>query len=362
MLLADAGAEVIKVERPIQGDPTRQWGPPFIQGESLYFASFNRGKKSVVLDLHQPGDRARAQRLALAADVVVENFRPGWMSQAGLDAGTLCAANPRLIYCEIKGYRRDGAMARRPAVEVTLEAQSGLMDITGSRERPEPVRQGVAAIDMMTGVLAVAGIFSALYRREQTGRGDRVAVSLEETAGLMMTHPWLMYVVAGAEYPRSGSAHPSIAPYEAFATADRPIIIGAIDDGQFRRLAEALEEPLWAEREAWRTNAARVKDRAALKEALEQKLRTHPASYWETVLTPLGLLAAEVQSVAEAARRWHEGASPKLTATHARLGDLAWPTSPGRAEGGPVLPPPLLDEHREDVRPLWQNSADRSDL
>ena len=359
MLLADAGADVVKIEKPQTGDPTRQWGPPF-DGASLYFAAFNRGKRSVSWDLHNPKDRDRMKTLLGSADVLVENFRPGRMAQWGLDADTLLAAHPRLIYCSVKGYREDGHNANRPAVEVLLEAESGLMGITGSESGDDPVRLGVAAIDMMTGTFAVAQIASMLYRREKTGKGGAITVSLEETADLMMTHPWLLYLKAGAIYPRSGSAHASIAPYEAFHTQDRPIILGAIDNTAFERLADTLGVPDWVDREEWRTNEDRVLHRSALKAAIEAKLSLHPAAYWQALFVSRGLPVALVNSVDQAAEAWRNSPIPKLSAYHRLLGQLTWPTSPWLSEGGAVLPPPELGEHTQQFPAMWQHTIEGS--
>jgi crotonobetainyl-CoA:carnitine CoA-transferase CaiB-like acyl-CoA transferase len=360
MLLADAGADVVKIEKPQTGDPTRQWGPPFVYGESLYFAAFNRGKRSVAWDLHDPKDRCSVKKLLGSADVLVENFRPGWMAQWGLDADTLLAENPRLIYCSIKGYRADSHNANRPGVEVLLEAESGLMAITGSEAGDDPVRLGIAAIDMMTGAFAVAQIASMLYRREKTGKGGAITVSLEETADLMMTHPWLLYLRAGAIYPRSGSAHASIAPYEAFRTQDRPIILGAIDDTAFQRLAETLGEPQWVDRDEWRTNEDRVLHRSALKTAIEAKLSQHPAAHWHALFVSRGLPVALVNSVDQAAKAWSNSPIPKLSAYHRLLGQLTWPTSPWLSDGGTVLPPPELGEHTQQFPAAWQNTIEGS--
>jgi crotonobetainyl-CoA:carnitine CoA-transferase CaiB-like acyl-CoA transferase len=352
MLLADGGAEVIKVEHPTQGDVTRHWGPPFLADQSLYFLAFNRGKKSLTLDLHDPRDQAIARQWAHRADVVVENFRPGVMARFGLDDHSLRRDHPGLIYAAIRGYRPTSARAADGAVEVVLEAEAGLMAMTGDPDGREPVRLSVAAIDMMAGVFLVARVFEALYRREQTGMGETVIVYLGEVAQLMMTHPWLLALNADYDYPRMGSRHPNIAPYEAFVTRDRPLILGAMNDAQFQQLSKALGYPQWADDPRWKTNADRVRDRERLHQAIEAILRERSASEWQTVFTRAGVLCAVVHTPRAAAQAWLASAVPKLTAHHPRCGPLTWPTSPFRPEGGEVLPPPELGQHNLDCDPF----------
>lgn len=350
MLLADAGADVVKVERPPGGDLTRQWGPPFVEEESVYFAAFNRGKRSICLDLTRAEDQVIARRLAGVCDVVIENLRPGALERLGLGYRDVLADNPRVIYLSIRGYRPESPRASDPALEVILEAESGMMSITGSGNG-EYVRQGVAVIDMMTGMAAVGKIMEALYRRAVSGEGGHQVVSLEETAGLMMTHPYVMYLVGGAAYPPSGTTHPSIAPYEHFRTGDRAIILGAVNDGEFYRLAKALGHEEWSDHPVWSTNAGRVRDREAVHEAIEAVLRTESADHWVEVFRAAKLVVGIIETVPQAAAAWAE-TGPFLHASHPRLGVLKFPPSPWRREGS-VAPPPILDGDRRAILRDW---------
>ncbi len=348
MLLADAGSDVVKVERPPAGDITRQWGPPFVQEESLYFAAFNRGKKSLVADLTEAGDRALVWELARRADVVLENLRPGTLEKYGLGYADLRRELPGLIYVSIRGYRADSSRAQDPALEVVLEAESGLMAITGTGE---PVRQGIAVIDMMTGSFAVARILDALYNRERTGRGQHVVLSLQETAELIMTHPYLAHSKAHAPYPPGGTTHPSIAPYEHFRTRDRPIILGAVNDPEFRRLATTLGHPEWTGG-SWSTNAGRVADRARLHETLQGILITEPGVIWVERFRQAKLVVGLVRSLDLATDTWFHGESPKLVSHDDRYGTLTYPASPW-AMDGEVNAAPQLGAHHDEIVDRW---------
>ncbi|MCL6599176.1 MAG: CoA transferase [Alicyclobacillus macrosporangiidus] len=352
MVLADAGADVVKVEKPGIGDTTRRWGPPFVQGESLYFAAFNRGKRSIALDLNTREDLELAKRLAMRADVVVENLRPGTLDHFGLGAAHLRSERPELIYVSITGYRAGSSRSGDPALEVILEAETGLMDITGT-EDGRHVRLGVAAIDMMTGVAAAARIFGALYFRAVHGQGETISVSLEETAAFMMTHPWMMFLHGHQRYEKCGTGHPNIAPYEDFQTADLPIIVAAVDDQQFQRLCTVLDRPEWASDPSWRTNAGRVLNRHELHRNIEDILMARPAHHWVKELQKAKISVGVVNPVHIAARQWLDGNTPKLTSEHPRMGTLWWPTSAWNQLGGNVAPPPLLDADRERVISEW---------
>ena len=353
MLMADAGAEVVKVERPGRGDVTRQWGPPFYHGESLYFLAFNRGKRSIDLDLGNPNDAAVARGLADASDVVIENLRPGTLDRCNLGADACRARNPRLIYVSIAGYAANGPRARDPALEVMLEAETGLMAITGPPDGQQPTRLGVAAIDMMAGMNAVAAVFAALYQRARTGEGTHVVVTLEEAAAVMMTHPWWLALVGGVTYPPSGSGHPNIAPYEAFATRDRPILCGAVTDEEFVRLCRIVERPEWAHVREWATNADRVRHRDALHAALEARFRARSAEEWERALRSARLPVAVVRPMREAAEQWYNSSAPRVTA-HTRPGDhWAWPTMGWLTTRSHTQEPPRLGADRAAILQDW---------
>ncbi len=349
MLLADAGADVVKVERPPSGDLTRQWGPPFIHGESLYFAAFNRGKQSVVADLANADDVMLVHKLARKADILLENLRPGTLTKFGLGYEDLKADMPGLIYVSICGYREQSARYEDPALEVVLEGESGLMAITGTGQ--PPVRQGVAVIDMMTGVLAVSKMMEALYTRERTGRGQRVVLSLQETAQLLMTHPYLVHTAGNTAYPAGGTTHPSIAPYEHFKTRDTPIIVGAVNDSQFARLSQLLEHPEWT-LGMWSSNARRVSDRAVLHRTLESIFVTRPGTEWVDLLRASKLVVGLVRPLDIAADAWRTDGLPKIVSRDNRYGDLAYPSSPW-LDGGEVRAAPILGDDKARVMEHW---------
>ncbi|PWI57850.1 CaiB/BaiF CoA transferase family protein [Sulfoacidibacillus thermotolerans] len=353
MLLADAGADVVKVERPDRGDITRGWGPPFIHGESVYFAAFNRGKRSICLDLTNSEMSDVARRLSLKADVVIENLRMGVMERYGLGPDELLKEHPELIYVSIRSYPNYSSRALDSGLEVVLEAESGLMSITGSGNQAEPTRQGVAVIDMMTGMAVVARIYQALYMRAKTGKGEYLTISLEEISALMMTHPWLMYLQGETVYQASGSRHPNIAPYEVFQTKDQLLLLGAVDDAQFLRLATVLGHPEWAVKSDWTTNEKRVCDRDKLHQAIESQLISEGAEYWHTRFAHAKLPVGIVKSIEAAAEEWRDRQGPKLYAQHPVFGQLAWPVSPWRQQGGNVLAPPTLGNATQTVLSEW---------
>ncbi|MGH3585600.1 MAG: CaiB/BaiF CoA transferase family protein, partial [Pseudonocardia sp.] len=273
MLLAELGADVIKVEMPGAGDETRAWGPPFVDESSAYFHAVNRGKRSIALDLSDAGDRATADRLLASADVVVENFRPGVTGRLGIDPDRVADLFPRVVYVSITGFGSHGPMAWHAGTEVIVEAESGLMSVTGLADG-EPVRFGVAMVDIATGLSAVNGLLAALLERHRTGRGRRIDVSLYATA-LSALGTVIASESAGGGEPRAwGSAHPSIVPYRAFAARDGHVVLGATNDAMFRRLAAALDVADTLGRPCWERNADRVADRDAVEAVLADALRT----------------------------------------------------------------------------------------
>ncbi len=349
MLLADAGADIVKIERPGVGDITRQWGPPFVRGESLYFTAFNRGKRSVMADLRDRTDRDNVRRLAERADVVIENLRPGTLDRFGLGYPDLERDCPRLIYLSICGYGPASLRVRDPALEVVLEAESGMMAITGNGE---PVRQGIAAIDMMSGMIAVAKIFEGLYQRTRTGKGQHIVWSLEKTAHLMMTHPYLMDTVAQSSYPAMGTTHPSIAPYEHFLTADRPIILGAVNDLQFARLSDVMGHPEWC-KGVWNTNAGRVASREELHQRLQSGLIKESAETWVNRLRGARLVVGVIRPLSEAVTQWQSTQHPALSSEDPAWGQVTYPASPWRPHGTVKRAPGLGESRMEDVLHRW---------
>lgn len=348
MMLADFGADVVKIESPA-GDDTRAWRPPVdATGESTYFAAVNRNKRSVVCDLRTPEGLAAARHLALTADVLVENFRPGVMERFGLDEAGLRAENPGLVYCSITGFGR-GEGAELPGYDLLVQAVGGLMSITGAPEG-EPSKVGVALVDVLTGLNALSGILLALRRRDETGRGSRVDVDLLGSLLAALTNQASSTLATGRAPGRLGNAHPSIAPYELFRAADRELVVAVGNDRQFAAFAEVLGRPGLARDERFATNESRVGHRAELRAALEPLLAARPAGEWVAAFTEARVPAGLVNSVAEAfAFAAALGLEPTATTTDPATGRTSTqPATPIRLDAAPAVhrtPPPLLGEH-----------------
>jgi crotonobetainyl-CoA:carnitine CoA-transferase CaiB-like acyl-CoA transferase len=299
MVLADLGAEVTKVERPGTGDETRTWGPPYDEtGMSTYFQSINRNKASVVLDLRVGPDIQRARELVAEADVVVENFRPGVMEGLGLGFEDLHAENPALVYCSITGFG-GGAGARLPGYDLLVQAVGGLMSITGAADG-QPQKVGVALVDVICGLFASVGILAALRHRDLTGEGQRVELDLLSCLLAALVNQGSAYTSAGEVATRMGNGHRSVAPYDLFRAADGDLVIAVGTDEQFRLLTATLACPELADDEAFSTNTARVGSRDRLREELEARLMTRPASHWVHALSNAGVPAGQVNDIADA--------------------------------------------------------------
>jgi crotonobetainyl-CoA:carnitine CoA-transferase CaiB-like acyl-CoA transferase len=299
MLLADLGADVIKVERPGAGDETRSWGPPFdAHGRATYFQSVNRNKHSVVLDLSAEADLARARELARDADVVVENFRPDVMDKLGLGYAQLSAENPRLIFCSITGFGA-GAGAELPGYDLLVQALGGLMSITGAPDG-EPQKVGVALVDVLAGLFASVGILAALRHRDRTGQGQRVEVSLLSALLAGLVNQASAYTIAGSVPGRMGNAHPSISPYELYATGEGDLVVAVGNERQFAALCEVLSAPELTDDPRFGSNSDRVANRAALKAELITRLAAAPASEWAQRLTAARVPAGVVNDLAGA--------------------------------------------------------------
>ncbi len=299
MLLADLGADVIKVERPGAGDDTRAWGPPYAaDGMATYFAGVNRNKRSVTLDLSDAADRARAVELSRRADVLVENFKPGTMERLGLGYDELCAINPRLVYASITGFGT-GVGRDLPGYDLMVQAVGGLMSVTGP-DPEHPTKVGVALVDVVTGLHASVGILAALRHRDETGEGQRVEVSLLTSLLSGLVNQASGYVEAGVLPKAMGNAHPSISPYEVYATADRPMAIAVGNDGQFRIFVEQLGRPEFAADPRFATNPLRVKHRAELKELLELAMAARGAAEWFDLFSAVGVPCGPINDLAGA--------------------------------------------------------------
>ncbi|GAA2063039.1 CaiB/BaiF CoA transferase family protein [Leifsonia soli] len=357
MMLADFGADVIKIESP-GGDDTRAWRPPVDDaGESTYFGAVNRNKRSVVCDLATPDGLATARRLARTADVVVENFRPGVMERFGLDEASLRPANPRLVFCSITGFGRE-AGAALPGYDLLVQAVGGLMSITGAPDS-EPSKVGVALVDVLTGLNAFSGILLALRQRDAMGRGSRVDVDLLGSLLAALTNQASGTLATGRSPARLGNAHPSIAPYELFRAADREFVVAVGNDRQFSAFAGVLGRPLLADDARFATNEQRVRNRQALRGLLEPLLAARTAADWVDALTLARVPAGLVNDIGEAfAFAESLGLQPIVTTVDPGTGRTSrQPATPIRLDTAPAAhrtPPPLLGAHNA----RWADEAD----
>ncbi|HTG63405.1 MAG TPA: CoA transferase [Sphingomicrobium sp.] len=367
-LLADLGAEVIKVERPGEGDDTRHWGPPWLEHEgekvAAYFLAANRGKRSVAIDFATEEGAALVRRMAADADVVVENFKVGGLEKFGLDADNLRAAHPRLIYASITGFGQDGPYAQRAGYDYIIQGMGGLMSLTGIPDGEPgsgPMKVGVAVADLFTGMYTANAIVAALYRREQTGEGATIDMALLDTQLAMLANQASNSLVSGVDPKRLGSGHPNIVPYQPFRAADKPIIIAVGNDRQFAKLAAILGHGQWADDPAYSTNAARVAARARLVPMIAEIIATRPAADWLDLLEKAGIPAGPINTISQALadpQAVHRGA--RIDAGGGALGNVPMVGSPIRIDGersDAPLPPPALGEHGDLLR-QWVDEAE----
>jgi crotonobetainyl-CoA:carnitine CoA-transferase CaiB-like acyl-CoA transferase len=345
MILGDLGADVIKIERPVTGDDTRAWGPPWSEdGDSSYYLGANRNKRSIALDLKDRGDIAAARALALRSDVVIENFRPGVMARAGLDHASLAAERPSLITCRIAGIGR-GDVA---GYDFLAQAMGGLMSITGDADG-EPHKIGVALVDVMTGLHAAIGVLAALRHRDRTGEGQLIEVDLLSTTLFALANQASNWLTAGVVAERMGNRHPSIAPYETLRAADGPFVIAVGNDDQFRTLCDILGEPALASDERFVTNAARVTNRDPMVEALEAALADADAATWIERLHAKGIPCGMVNQVDQAFALAKE-VGLQAVASFPRVETVANPLHFSRTPATYRMPPPHLGEHDDEIR------------
>ena len=298
-IFADLGAEVIKLERLDGGDDARRMGPPFRRGDALNFHIFNRGKQSVAIDLKTDAGRETFERLAAQADVFVHNLRPGVTQALGIDGKALCARHPRLVYCAISAFGHTGPMAQQPGYEPLIQAFSGLSSLNGGPDDP-PLRSGSSLCDQGTGMWAVIGALALLQQRQHTGRGGVVNASLLETALVWNAQKADAYVNEGRLPDRHRSGHPGFVPYEAFDTADAPLLICCGNDRLFGKLAIELGRPDWVDDPQFASNRARLLNKAALMAQLQPLLRAQPRAAWITRLEAAGVPCSPVHTVPEA--------------------------------------------------------------
>ena len=352
MLLADLGADVVKVETVKDGDDTRSWRPPAWEGHSTVFLSANRNKRSLAVDLNSVEGQHVVRRLAGTADIVVESFRPGSLEKRGLDYSTLQALNPALIYCSITAYGGHGPKAGLAGYDPVLQADTGILDVTGDPEG-KAARLGIGAIDLGTALWAVVGIQAALTHRLATGRGCHVEASLFETSAWWLSYHLLGYLATGATPTRQGTAATFIAPYEVFPTADGEIMIATPNDRLFGVLAHELGMPQLTDDTRFQANDSRVRNRGLLRELIGDALRTRPALEWEEALRRRSIPCSVVRTVADmAGDEQLEALGVWAEVPHPELGDLrliGTPVSIDRSRGAARRHPPRLGEHTDEV-------------
>jgi formyl-CoA transferase len=362
-ILADLGAEVIKVERPVTGDDTRGWGPPYIKdaqgretGESTYFAGCNRGKKSITLDLADPADQQRIRDLAKQCDVLVENYKVGDLARHGLDYASLSKLHPGLVYCSITGFGQTGPYAQQAGYDPIAQAMCGLMSVTGEPEEmpgTTPQRVGVAVVDLMAGQYSVIGILAALLHRKATGAGQHIDIGLLDVGVASMANIASAYLGAGVVSKRNGGVHPSVVPSQVFKCADGHVIVAAANDVQFRKLCEAAGRPDLARDERFASNSARVRNRPALAPILDALFAARGVDFWTAELPKAGVSCGPILSmdqVFEHPQVKARGMVKELA--YAPSGSLKVTGSPIRMSVTPTvadLPPPLLGEHNAPV-------------
>ena len=370
--LADLGAEVIKVERPGAGDDTRGWGPPWIKDgaggdthESAYFASVNRNKKSITLDIGKPDGQAIVRELAAKCDVLIENYKVGTLARYGLGWEQLRPANPRLVYCSVTGFGQDGPHAHRPGYDFIFQGMGGLMSITGERDGQPgagPQKVGIAITDVLTGMYASLAITAALAHREKSGRGQYIDCALLDTIVAFNANQIVSFFASGRIPVRWGNAHPQVVPYEAFATADGHIILAVGNDGQFKRFCKVAECPELAEEKRFATNSQRIVHRAELIPIIAGIMHTRSKHEWlaalESADVPCGPIN-NMQEVFEDPQVVHR--KLRVDMPHAAGGTAPVVASPMRLSDTPVeyrLAPPLLGQHNDEIyRGLLGKSA-----
>ncbi|MBI3050081.1 MAG: CoA transferase [Acidobacteria bacterium] len=352
LMLADMGARVIKIEHPQRGDDTRAWGPPFVNGESVYFLSVNRNKESLTLDFKQTEGRRILDALLHRADVLVENFRPGTLERLGLDYASLAARHRRLIYASISGYGHTGPLQHLAGYDAVAQAEGGLMSITGDPDGP-PFRLGLPIVDLVSGLFAVQGILLALLSRGVTGRGQYVDIAMHDAVAALLTYQAAGYLATGKNPPRMGNAHESIVPYGTFDVRDGLVMLAVGNDDQFRRFCEVAGIPALASDARFGTNPQRVAHRDELLPMLAPLLRTRDRDEWTRVLRAAGVPCGAVRTIGEML------ADPQLAARemiapvlHPNAGPLRLVGSPVKLSGAtarPDRPSPALGEHTDAI-------------
>lgn len=370
-LLADLGADVVKVEKPGAGDDTRAWGPPYLKdaegrdtAEATYFLCANRNKRSVAIDIATPEGQAQVRALAQQADVLLENFKVGGLQRYGLDYASLKENNPRLVYCSITGFGQTGPYAARAGYDFLIQGMGGLMSVTGQPDGEPgagPQKVGVALTDIMTGLYATIAVQAALAERAKSGLGQHIDLALLDVQIACLANQASNYLAGGQVPRRMGNAHPNIVPYQAFPTADGDIILAVGNDGQFAKFCVVAGHPEWSSDERFASNAQRVANRAVLVPLLRQATVMRSSADWIAALEAAGVPCGPINRIDEVF------ADPQVIARglqislpHTLAGQVPLVANPIRLSGSPVAyqrPPPLLGEHTDEVLAQWLGAA-----
>ncbi len=351
-ILADMGAEVWKIESA-WGDDTRSWGPPFVGGESAYYLSANRGKKSIIINLRDERGQNIIRDLAIKADILVENFKVGNLEKYGLDYHSLSKINPRLIYASVTGFGQTGPRAPEPGYDAALQGMTGIMSVTGNPDGG-PTKVGTAWIDILTGLTSTIGILSALHERSISGKGQQVDVSLFDVGIACMANIAQSYLATGISPGRLGNAHPQVAPYQDFTASDGNFITAANNDDQFQRLCETIGIPEIAVDERFTTNSLRVENRSALADLLNKEIFKHPIEHWMTKLRSAGLTVTPINTMEDVFNDPQSKARNAIwKVDHPSLGKIDLLGSAlqhlSRTPASPQGHPPMLGEHTFDI-------------
>lgn len=367
MGLADLGAEVIKVEHPKGGDDTRHWGPPYVGGEAAYYLCANRNKQSLALDISTPQGQAIVRDLAMRSDVVVENYKLGGLDKYGLDYASLAAINPAIVYCSISGYGRASPIAERPGYDYVIQAEAGLMSVTGEVDG-QPMKVGVAVADLFTGMAATQAILAALIARDRDGVGQHIDMALYDCQLAMMANVASAYLTTGVDPKRYGNGHPTVVPYQVFDTADGRVVIAVGNDRQFAYLCtDLLDRPDMPADPRFGTNGARVANREPLLAILAPLVAEKSTAFWLEALRRVGVPTGEVRSVGAALTAPETVARGMVrTVAHPTAGEVSLVASPLKLSGTPVaepVAPPLLGQHSTSVlATLGYSDAEIEDL
>jgi len=362
-VLADLGADVVKVERPGAGDDTRGWGPPFLKDkagrdtrDAGYFLAVNRGKRSIAVDLADPEGQRIVRALAARADIVLENFKTGALAKYGLGYEDLSAVNPALIYCSITGFGQSGPRRDQAAYDFMIQGMSGLMSVTGEADgKPGggPQKVGVPIVDIMTGMYAAIAVLAALARRQESGHGEQIDIGMLDVGVSFLANQAMNHLISGRTPRRAGNSHPNIQPQDVFATRDGYLVLAVGNDDQFARLCEVLGRPDWAIDERFKTNAGRVRNKSILTPLISEVLMTRERDHWVRACERVGVPCGPINTIPEVfADAQIKHRQMLIEIAHPVAGTVPQVASPMRFRNAPLSherPPPLIGEHTDEI-------------